>query len=162
MSQADHRAGIYHVSSGVKVWPWKTFLVALGMHSQKKKNPIKGLAVLKLIIWAWTIQTHHPIKKGNSGQRLLPIMSSNYFSVFWKNKNKTLSAEIMNLGAVFCSKSLGDGKTVWLPNRSIRSFPEKPRLEQTSAPTAGSSEYYQNMLAPDSRQVERYTNTKAL
>lgn len=146
-SQADQWAGGQCVSSGVKIWPWKTFLVTLGMHiPKKKKNPIKRLAVLKLIIWAWTIQKHHPIKKGNSGQRLLPIMSSNYFSVFWKNKNKTLSAEIMNLGAVFRSKPLGDGKTVMTSRQAHRLFPEKPGLQGTAIPTPGSSEHLHNTL----------------
>ena len=68
-------------------------------HSKKKKkilsrdwqffNELLELEQFKSII---------KLKQGNLAQRLLPIMSSNYFFVFWKNKNKALNAEIMNFG----------------------------------------------------------------
>lgn len=52
-------------------------------------------------------------------------MSSNYFSVAEKAKNKTLNAEIMNFGGSVHNNPLGDGKTVLTSNRPNWSFPRK-------------------------------------
>lgn len=52
----------------------------------------------------------------------------------------------MNLGAVFRSKPLGDGKTVMTSRQAHRSFPEKPGLQGTAIPTLGSLEHLHNTL----------------